>query len=372
MTKHRRYLDNHVREDLTKKMVFVAGPRQVGKTTLGKSILKTGSYLNWDIPEARERILKCELPVKTGWFFDEIHKYRDWRAFMKGIADEFGGKFPILVAGSARLDYYRFGGDSLQGRYFYYRLYPLSVRELDIGTQKDFATLSKLGGFPEPFFSQSLRDSKRWSREYRNRLLEEDIRSLENVADFAKLEQLLLALPSLVGSPLSYNSLRENLQVAHKTATRWVDILERVMNLFRLLPLTHKNKLRAVHKERKHYHFDWTLVTDRGPRFENLVAVHLLKWVHFQQDTEGADYDLKYFRDIDGREVDFVITQNGEPESFIECKYQDGPISKSLVYLKKKYPTASFHQITMSGTKDYISGEGIRVQPALKFLRELV
>ena len=318
MLKFTRYLARQVKEDLARKMVFVGGPRQVGKTTLAKSLLAgNAGYLNWDAPEHREKILGNELPETALLAFDEIHKYRQWRNFLKGLYDTRGREVKILVTGSARLDLYRYGGDSLQGRYHYLRLHPLSAAELKISSQKDFNELFRLGGFPEPFFSSSEIQAKRWSREYRTRLIREDVLSVERISDVGQLELLVMRLPDLVGSPLSLNALREDLQIAHKTVARWLDSLERMYALFRLPPFG-APKIRAVKKERKHYHFDWTLVKDPAARFENMVAAHLLKWVHFEEDTKGRGLELRYFRDVDGREVDFVACISGRPEELVQ------------------------------------------------------
>ena len=372
MEKIIRYLCGQVKEDLARKMVFVGGPRQVGKTTLAKSLMSdTKGYLNWDAPEYREMILKNKLPSSGFLVFDEIHKYRHWRNFLKGLYDMRGPKVKILVTGSARLDIYRFGGDSLQGRYHYLRLHPLSVAELKITSRRDFTELLKLGGFPEPFFSSSEIQAKRWSREYRTRLIREDILSVERIQDIGQLELLVIRLPELVGSPLSINALREDLQISHKTAAHWLDSLERMYAIFRLLPFG-APKIRAVKKERKHYHFDWSLVKDPAVRFENMVAAHLLKWVHFEEDTKGRDLELRFFRDIDGREVDFVILEDGKPIELIECKWSDREISGALKYMKSRFKSAEARQIYAEGTKDYVSREGIAVMPAWKYLARLV
>ncbi len=367
-----RYLTPQVQSDLRRKMVFVGGPRQVGKTTLALALLKGDKgYLSWDVPEHRERILKRELPGAGTWAFDELHKYRLWRSFLKGLYDRPGRTARILVTGSARLDLYRYGGDSLQGRYHYLRLHPFSVADLDLRTTKDLKDLLELGGFPEPFLSGSRSEARRWSREYRTRLVREDVVSLERVQDLGRLELLMLRLPEVVGSPLSINGLREDLEVSHKTLSRWLDIYERLYAIFRLSPFG-APKLRAVKKERKHYHADWTVVSDPASRFENLVAAHLLKWVHFQQDTEGRDLDLLYFRDVDGREVDFVVTERRRPIQLIECKWADADVARGLIYLKERFPSADALQIHATGTKDYESARGIRVFPAIEFLRTLV
>jgi predicted AAA+ superfamily ATPase len=367
-----RYLTKQIQQDLTKKMVFVGGPRQVGKTTLAKTFLKDGEgYLNWDVPEQRERILKKELPAAPLWIFDEIHKYRGWRNYLKGLYDSKPSHQQILVTGSARLDFYRFSGDSLQGRYHYLRLHPLSMAELKSNDQEDLMRLLLLSGFPEPYFSGSAIESKRWSREYRTRLIREDLVQLERVQDLGHIELLAMRLPELVGSPLSINAIREDLQVSHKAVATWLQILERLYAIFRISPFG-SPKIRAVKKEQKHYQFDWTLVPDMSFRFENLVASALLKWIHFQQDTRGEDVDLYYFRDVDGREVDFVIVSNKKPIQLIECKWNDAPVSSSLRYLKERFPEAKAWQISAIGKKDYIDELGIRISPATKFLPDLI
>lgn len=368
----RRYLQSQVESDLGRKMVFVGGPRQVGKTWLGKAVIgDSRAYLSYDIAGHRASILRRELPPTGAWFFDEIHKYRGWRNYLKGLYDEFGPKQRILVTGSARLDLYRFGGDSLQGRYYYLRLHPLSFAELGGATGGDIADLLALSGFPEPFFGASAAEARRWSLLYRERLVREEVAALESVSDLGKLELLMLALPERVGSPLSINSLREDLQVAHPTLSRWLDILERVYAIFRVAPFG-APKLRAVKKERKHYHFDWTVVPEPGARFENLVASHLLKWAEYQVDTQGHRVELRYFRDVHGREVDFVLVHDGKPTGFVECKSGDAPVSSGLRYLTARFPDVPAWQVSAAGEKDYISAEGIRVCPAHVLLRQLV
>jgi predicted AAA+ superfamily ATPase len=367
-----RYLTPSVSRDLEKKMVFIAGARQVGKTTLARKILGKGpGYLNWDIPVHRSAILAGELPVSDLWIFDEIHKYRNWRNFLKGVFDEWKNSKKILVTGSARLDHYRFGGDSLQGRYHFFRLHQFSAAELKLKTGRDLAALMALSGFPEPYTSGSEKEARRWSREYRSIIVHEEINSLEHVMDLGTLELLVERLPRLVGSPLSINALREDLQVSHKTVAHWLEILERLYLIVRLSPFGAK-AIRAVKKERKHYHYDWTVVGDAGKRFENMVAMHLLKWVHFREDEDGADVKLKYFRDIDGRETDFVIEEDGAPRYLVETKLADDEIAKGLLYLKARFPKAEAWQISLNGKKDYLSRDGVRVAPAITFLSELV
>ena len=174
-----------------------------------------------------------------------------------------------------------------------------------------------------------------------------------------------------MGSPLSINALREDLETSHKTVERWIGILERLYALFRVPPFG-APRLRAVRKARKHYHFDWSVVEDLPARFENLVGAHLLKWVHWVQDSEGRDLELRYFRDTDGREVDFVIVEKHSPILMVECRWADAPLDRSLRYLKERFPGSAAWQISATGRRDYQTPDGTRVAPAVELLRSLV
>jgi predicted AAA+ superfamily ATPase len=367
-----RALSPQIVTDLTGKMVLLSGPRQSGKTTLARGILgkqhrgSASRYLNWDDDEARTRILKRQFPVDGLVVFDELHKYGRWRNYLKGLYDTHGSAMRILVTGSARLDLYRRGGDSLQGRYHHLRLHPLSLKEAGCS----LGDLMALGPFPEPLLAGSATGARRWSRQYRSLLVREDVASLERIDQMGALEQLTMRLPALVGSPLSLNALREDLQVAHKTIERWVEVLERLMFVFRLEPFG-PPRIKAVKKSRKHYHFDWTSIDDRGARFENLVAFHLLKECHYLEDVDGHDAELRFFRDIEGREVDFVQLRSGTPVRFIECKVADTTISPALLYLRRKFPTVEAIQVIETRSVDRIGREGVRLVSADRFLAEL-
>jgi predicted AAA+ superfamily ATPase len=275
------------------------------------------------------------------------------------------------VSGSAKLDWYRFGGDSLQGRYFLYRLHPLSVTELGISAAHEFEQLLLLGGFPEPFLSGAVDEARRWSKLYRTRLVREEVASLENLSDLGSVELLASRLPELVGAPLSINALREDLQVAHQTVARWLLALERSFAFFRVSPFG-APKLKAVKKEQKHYHFDWSIVPDRGPRFENLVACHVLKWCQYREDSKGESIELRYFRDVTGREVDFVVTLDKKPILAIETKYEDTTVSPALRYFKKRFPSCEALQLTAVKGREFKSADGIEVMWAPRYLGTLV
>lgn len=366
-----RYSEKQIQEDLKSKMVLLAGPRQVGKTTLAKQI-PNSYYMNWDIAEDREKILRREWPSGSKiWILDEIHKYRNWRSLLKGLYDQFHGESEILVTGSARLDAYRRGGDSLQGRYFFHRLHPFSWKELGGKNKKDIESLFEFGGFPEPLLKQNKSFHKRWLRDYRTRLIQEDIVTLENIQDLGNLELLSLLLPERVGSPLSYASLSRDIQVSPKTVLNWVQVLERLYSIF-LVPSYQRKTIRSVKKEKKHYHWDWSLVENEAARFENLVASHLLKWVHCQQDWEGEDINLYFFRDTDGREVDFVVADRKKPLLAVEVKLGDEEIHKPLKYFLNKFPETECWQVHMHGKKNYQSHEAIRIAHVTDLLSRLV
>ncbi len=372
----KRFLSKQIAADLSKKMVLLSGPRQSGKTTLARAMLPGGKraaetrYLNWDDDESRTRILQGAFPHQGMIVFDELHKYSRWRNLVKGLYDrEHGGGdegLQILVTGSARLDLYRRGGDSLQGRYHHLRLYPLSLKEADCQL-KDLLTL---GPFPEPLLGGSLVEAKRWSRQYRSRLVREDVADLERVTEMGAIESLSIRLPALIGSPLSLNGLREDLQVAHKTVERWLDIFERLMFIFRLDPFG-PPRIKAVKKSRKHYLFDWLAIEDEGARFENLVAFHLLKECHYLEDTQGRDMELRFFRDVEGREVDFVQLEDKRPIRFVECKLSDTTISPALLYLRRKFPQVESLQVIAKSNVDRVAQEGVRLVSADRFLAEL-
>jgi len=370
-----RYLKKSVEQDLGEHMVFVGGPRQVGKTTFALTFLSKPSerhpaYLNWDDMAIRSSLLKGQLPSDEKCIvLDEIHKFARWRNLVKGFYDTNKSYVSFIITGSSRLDYYSKGGDSLQGRYHYYRLHPLSLRELNPNpSREDFKCLLRFGGFPEPFLKGEERFWRRWQNERVRRVIYEDINLLENVREISLLELLAEELPNRVGAPLSIKNFKELLDVSHETADRWVRIFERMYYCFRIPPYG-APKVRAVKKEQKLYLWDWSLVSEPGPRFENFVASHLLKYCHFQEDTEGYRMELRFLRDTDKREVDFVVLQEGKPIFAVECKTGAKSISPSIYYFKERTDIPIFFQVHEQ-TEDYVK-KGIRVLPIQTFCREM-
>jgi hypothetical protein len=373
-----RYMAPHVRADLRRKLVLVAGPRQVGKTTLALGLLgaKAGEehpgYLNWDIPEHRTRILRGEIPSHPRLVvFDEIHKYARWRGLLKGFYDRYYPRRRALVTGSARLDLYRKGGDSLQGRYHLHRLHPFSLREIaSRPTRNDVDALLRFGGFPEPLLAGDDRTWRRWQLEYHHRVLGQDLRELERVHEVSLIELLAEALPDRVGSPLSLQSLREDLGVSHDAVRRWVTILENLYLCFRISPYG-SPRIRAVKKEQKLYLWDWSRVREPGPRFENLVACQLLKYCHFREDSEGHRMELRFLRDTDRREVDFVVLEDRRPAFAVECKTGETRVSPHARYFRARTPIRRFFQVHL-GERDFGDADAdVRVLPFHRFVHEL-
>lgn len=370
-----RYILDGVKEDLRSKMVFIGGPRQVGKTTLAKHILESaypgGAYLNWDHDADRRAIRQArwtdDAPLLV---FDELHKLPRWKTWLKGQYDATSSAHRFLVTGSARLDVYRQGGDSLLGRYHYWRLHPFSIDEHPEGMSPGEAIrrLMSVGGFPEPFLSGDERVARRWRRERLDRVVREDIRDLEGIRDIASIGLLVELLRERVGGLVRASNLAEDLRVSPKTVSSWLAVLERMYLIFLVLPFT-RSVPRAVQKPPKAYFFDTgEVMGDDGARFENVIAASLLKRLHFLEDRDGFRFELRYLRDKEGREVDFVVVKEGQVEELIEVKLGDDSPSKALKYYAERLKPAKATQIVLGLRAPFDSG-GIRVTDPATYFR---
>ncbi|MDP2752203.1 MAG: ATP-binding protein [Rhodocyclaceae bacterium] len=369
-----RTLQSFIQQDLLRKMVFLGGPRQVGKTTLAKDLLTTtaGRYFKWDYGDDQQAILQKKWSRDdTLLVFDELHKYPQWKNWVKGLYDVKGEQHQILVTGSARLDVYRQGGDSLLGRYHYWRLHPFTLDEIpsDMTPGEAFGRLMTVGGFPEPFFTNDLREGRRWRKERFDRVLQEDIRDLENIKNIQGMQLLVDLLRTRVGGLVVLTNLAQDIQVAPQTAKSWLESLERMYVLFTVLPAT-KSIPRAVLKPPKVYFFDNADVVDeKGARFENLVATSLLKRLHYLEDREGYRCELRYIRDKEGREVDFAVFVDGVLKELIEVKYNDESISPALRYYTERLKPVRATQLVALLDKPY-DHLGIRVTNPLTYFSE--
>ncbi len=384
-----RYLEESIQEDLQEKMVFLAGPRQVGKTTLAQNMINQngpGAYYLWDNRHDRQALLKSQWPPEARMIvLDELHKYSKWKQWIKGEYDIHKNRLKFMVTGSARLDVYRRGGDSLQGRYHHYRLHPFSQNEINhminplspfdplsflSKNHNNLETLLNYSGFPEPLLAQNAKKHRRWQKEHIERFFREDLRDLENIRDLSSIQLLSDLLPHRVGSPLSLNSLREDLEVSHKALTHWMTIFEKLYYVFRLNPYS-GNMVRALKKEPKIYLWDWTLIEDVGYRYENMMASHLLKFCHYLEDTEGYKIELWYLRDLDKREVDFLVTVNNKPWFAVEAKLSGHDLSPSLKYFGSRLKIPFLFQVVLKTEREFVK-DAIHLIPANKFLTAFV
>jgi len=386
-----RYLTKFVIDDLREKMVFIGGPRQVGKTTLARELVGNQyaqlGYFNWDNRQDRRRIMQSSWPAGAELLIlDEIHKYKKWKSLVKGEYDKLKERYCFLVTGSSRLDLYRKGGDSMLGRYHYYRLHPFSLaevagrksvykvfEELPIPLQYDrelLLALDRFGGFPEPLLKQNDRVLRRWHNEKVDRLFKEDIRDTEQVRDIVNMQLLGDLLPERAGSLLSLNSIREDLEVSHRAVSNWIRILESFYYCFRIYPFAEKN-FRSLKKGAKLYLWDWSEIDREPARFENLVACHLLKIVHFLQDYEGYRAQLYYLRSIEKKEVDFLVTIGKKPWFSVEVKISDANASPHLYYFREKLNIPFSYQVVKKSGIDNFQN-GVRIVSADRFLAGLI
>ncbi len=371
-----RYLYENILKDLNRKMVFVGGPRQVGKTTLSKKILgqaySSGRYFNWDYNEDRQALLAGKWHDDDGLIvFDELHKYKNWKNWIRGVFDTNEGSAHFLVTGSARLDVYRRGGDSLLGRYHYWRLHPFGLDEYPnkMTPKEAFKRLMMVGGFPEPFLDGDEREARRWRRERFDRVIKEDIRDLESIRNISLLDLFIHQLRTRVGSLIVMSNIAGEIQVSPKTVKKWLDVLERMYLVFAVRPYT-INLPRAVIKPPKVFFYDnGDVMGNEGAVFENLVGTQLLKRIHFLEDRDGYRYELRYIRDKEGREVDFVILKEGIIEELIEVKFSDDKISKHLKYYAEKLNPGKTTQIVANLKHPYSSGRINVVDPITYFKR---
>ncbi|MBN1664543.1 MAG: ATP-binding protein [Deltaproteobacteria bacterium] len=390
-------------------MIFLTGPRQIGKTTFAQNWLSGQGaddlYFNWDDPSVVKEYKRNPLFFKNimdsrsgkrplPLVFDEIHKLKNWRNILKGIYDANKEKMTLLVTGSARLGWYRKSGDSLVGRYFSYQMLPVGLPEAindfshvlmddaplsavdkladaarqikTENTEEKLDTLLSLSGFPEPFLKNSTRFYNRWNREYQSLLSKEDIRDLSRISDIKGIEQLLELLPSKVGSLLSINSIAEDIGYHHATITRWLDVLQAIYLVFTLRPW-HRNVIRSIKKENKLYFFDWSNVPDAGCRFENLLAVSLIKMAARLTEIGQGTFEIMHIRNKEKQEMDFVLVKNNKPVALFEAKKSDCDISKGGIYFSRQL-SLPYYQIVHNCQKVEIFPGNRAVIPATRFL----
>lgn len=387
-----------------RQMLWVVGPRQVGKTTAAQgmdALTDKIFYFTWDNPQDRQLILDGPdsiaqhiglytlQPSKPLVIFDEIHKYNEWRMFLKGFYDSYPNKAHILATGSANFNVFSRGGDSLMGRYFPFRFHPLSVAELVcpiIAEQEirqfpqaiadsEFQALWQYGGFPDPFLKRDKKFYYRWRKLRMHQLIQEDIRDLTKIHDMARIELLTALLNQQVGQLINYQSLAKKIRVSDQTIRHWMEILRAMYYCYEIKPWS-KNVANSLVKTPKYYLWDWSLCNEKGTRAENFIASHLLKAIHFWEDTGLGDYGLYYLRDKQQRETDFLVTKNDQPWFLVEVKYNEKTaISPALYYYQKQLNAPHAFQVVIN--MDYIDQNCFQhnqpiIVPAKTFLSQLI
>ena len=402
----KRIYENLIRDHFVsnRQMVFLSGPRQVGKTTLAMNALPNAAYFNYDktqdaisISAGAERIAAlADLPnpvkASKGILFDELHKFPKWKKFLKGFFDAYADnrKLKVIVTGSARMDVYKRGGDSMMGRYFAYRVHPLSIGELssiDIDLDNifrkpqnvsidDLNSLLKFSGYPEPFLRGTERFYNQWKRMRLEKLFSEDIRDLSRVQDLRGLRALAELLASRIGGGINHASLAADLAVSPDTVKAWIGVLESVYYCYSLSPWF-ANVANSIRKQPKVYLWDWSIVADEGARNENFIASHLLKAVHWWTDSGLGDFSLHYLRTKQQKEVDFLIARDNMPFVLVECKTSPNePLSSALVEFQKTLTAPYAFQVAVEAPQSDIDplafkGQAIKLS-ALDLLKVLV
>ena len=402
MSHRKRLYDTMLAEHLERhrQMAFVVGPRQVGKTTACRGL--SSAYLNWDNADDRQILLQGPAAAagRLGLeqlreqpaigTFDELHKFRKWKSFLKGFYDTYADSIRVLVTGSSRPDLYRRGGDSLMGRYFLYRMHPFSVAEAvcqDLPDAKkiirppqriaeaDFAALWEHGGYPEPFLKRDPRFTRRWSSLRRQQLLRENVRDLTRIQELGQIEALVNVLLEHSGDQLVYSGLASQVQVSQSTLHRWIETLCGFYLGFLVRPWF-QNVSKSLRKEPKWFLRDWSGIADEGKRTETFIACHLLKAVEGWTDLGLGEFQLGYLRDKLKREVDFIIVRDRKPWMLVEAKKRDEKLGPSLAYFQGQTKAPLAFQIVLDA--DYVDADcfarpqGLLVVPARTFLSQLL
>lgn len=369
MLERLQYLNLWQKLSADKEMIFISGPRQSGKTTLSKQIQQhypNHLHVNWDKSGDKRKLIRNPTffqdlnrvdASKPLVVFDELHKYKDWKNYLKGIYDEFAGEYQFLVTGSGRLDVYRKGGDSLAGRYFLFHLFPFTLSELsaqqqgipqpkknwlfdlDSSSSKEtkniWETLFQVGGFPEPFVKARADFYQLWVQTYTQQILQEEIRNLADIRAMNTLSLLYSLLPVKIGSPLSLNSLAGDLQVSFDSVKKWLSLMEATFMIFKITPWTTRIH-RAIEKEKKYYLFNYAEIEDEGTRFENMVALELWRLIACWNEAGFGRYALHYLRNKEKLEVDFLIAESNKPILLIETKFSDESPNKNLIFFQNQ------------------------------------
>lgn len=374
MVAMKRYLTENIKTDLARKIIFITGPRQTGKTTLSRVLTDDFDCFNFDNPEHRLSLLERSWDRKKSLIiFDELHKLKNWKSWLKGIYDTEGMPPALVVTGSAKFDTYKKVGDSLAGRFFQFRLHPLDLKEInifasDISLETALDRLLEIGGFPEPWLDGRTQFYKRWKRSHLDIIIRQDLIDLENVRQITAIETLIQLLRRRVGSPVSYSSLARDLETSGKTIKRWLTILENMYVIFRVTPY-HRSIARSLLKTPKFYFYDTgQVIGDSGVRLENLTACALLKEIQYCEDCLGEEMQLHYLQTKDGREIDFFISRDSLPHMMLEVKWADSNLSRNFSIFDRYFPGIDKIQLVRNLVREKTYPDGTEIRRAHTWL----
>ncbi len=408
MNNRATYKELWVELSADKPMVMLAGPRQSGKTTFAREIVAKDFsdtvYFNWDLARDKRRLIadpaffskepRSSVSSRPLVILDEIHKYRDWKNYLKGVYDQFAGEYQFLITGSGRLELSRKAGDSLAGRFLKFHIFPFTLAELSgrgralkdflkdplrdfdgagAGkTARTFESLWELSGFPEPFIKGKKTFWSTWSAAYGQQIVRDDLRTVADIRNLDTVETLFALIPSRVASPLSMNNLAGDLQVAFDTVKSWLLLFDSFYLTFRISPWTRKIS-RSILKEKKIYLFNFPVIDDAAARFENLAALEFLRAVEAWNDHGWGRFSLHYLRNKDRQEVDFLIAQNNRPVLLVETKLSDDSPAASLLDFQRLLDVPAVQLVKKEGVnKVYKNGRNsILVVTAHRWLSTL-
>lgn len=334
-----RLAETVILEDLKQfPVVGIIGPRQVGKTTLAKSIMhkleQPAVYLDLELQEDIAKLENAEIYFEDHRndcvVLDEIQTMPEIFPILRGMIDKFRHAGRFIILGSASPSLIRKSSDSLAGRISYTRLSALNLMEL--GNQWDLKKHWFFGGFPEPYLSKNESFSKKWMRSFIQTYTERDLPLLGLPSSPSVTRRFLTMLANYQGGIWNASNFAKSMGLSYPTINRYLDLLEEAFLVTRLHPFSHNIKKRLV-KSPKVYIRDsgmLHLLASIGD-FEQLQGNVLVgnSWEGYVleqiRQLLSPEIDLYFYRTHNGAECDLVLVKGFIPISAIEIKYTVAP-----------------------------------------------
>ncbi len=369
--------------------VVLTGARRVGKTSVAEQIAKESASLHLDLEapanlsllkgdaievleQHSNKLIVIDEVQKMPALFEQIRVVID-RERSKGLR---AGKF--LLLGSATGSMMRQSGESLTGRVASIRMHGLNC--LEAKPQGDLQKLWDRGGYPESFLADSASDCQKWRSQYLSHQFVSDLAALQPRISASTVAELLIKLAALQGSPLNLSDLSDDLGISRRTVSNYLEVLECVM-LIRKLPAFSFRRGYAEAKRPKYYVCDSGLlhqalkVNARQIQSEAYHKIRGASWEGFVIDNLASvlpsDWDLSYYRDHKGNEIDLVVKLPGGKLWAIEIK--SGPASQltqqNARALRTLQPERAF--IVHGGTTSNEIGRNVRAITLEDMMKEL-